>query len=613
MTILKILAPFLIFFPPFCSENLLFCLIWLYLVLKTILFGAGYSNLSFMIRNIYIFLTFVILSSCYKDDLTTKTTIIKNDPRYIVESGRMVIEVADENGQSLSGLTASYNGDIKIVNQSSFFEFEGKNVNRFEELLRITDKEGFEYDYLIQSQAGEVNYTKVNVFRNKKQSIFDSSADKELPLFSDAKISLPQNNYLVNVTNQYTGTVEVRYTHYDIKNPNHKRSLPGGVLGIKDNQKWLLSMEDAFEFVLFSADKQKLNLRNPVAFLSQSTKKGSLLFYYDPQSHTWIYQAEVDASGQVMISRPGIYCIADISDFSIVTGQWMINELPARQMPVTLNIAGTTTEVITTNNGKWEALLPKGQNLEISYISACATTSKTQILLSENTVFAGIHQTTTDDIKPYVLSGRFEDCEGNALPSGFIKIQSSQINQTLFIDSSSFLITLPLCKNDPVDITFTNAASDFETHTFVNIPERFVLETIFLCPDLKENYVVMRLDGDHTIYTGFQKTVTESLIQIGGGLFSEKIFLKFGHQNIAGNLPLNKANISWLDEEIAGYGVDLKCPTSSNCGFTDVEITYFDQNRKILRVRFEGRFWLRTLNPVSADFKNISGEFQLTF
>jgi len=92
-----------------------------------------------MIKKYAYLLIIIMASSCYKDENTNTTTIIKNDPRYIIESSQMVIEVADENENQIVGLTASFNGEIKVVNKSSFFHFAGKKVNKFEELLRITD------------------------------------------------------------------------------------------------------------------------------------------------------------------------------------------------------------------------------------------------------------------------------------------------------------------------------------------------------------------------------------------------------------------------------------------------------------------------------------------
>jgi hypothetical protein len=80
---------------------------------------------------------------------------------------------------------------------------------------------------------------------------------------------------------------------------------------------------------------------------------------------------------------------------------------------------------------------------------------------------------------------------------------------------------------------------------------------------------------------------------------------------MVGMLNNKKANIVWVDDQIGGYGVSLSCPTSSECGFTNVEIIYWGQNGNLVKGRFEGRFWLKTLNPIGAQYKNISGEFQI--
>ena len=207
--------------------------------------------------------------SCFKDENDTTMTTIKNDPRYIIDESELVIEVADENEKPVVGLTASYNGEIKLVNKSSFFHFEGKKVNKFEELLKITDQNGYDYDYLIHSQANEVNYKKINVFINKENASFASNVDFALPITPNIKVNLSKDNYLINLNQNYTGNIELKYNHFDIQNESHLKTLPGGKFGVKDNQLWLLQMEDAFTFNVYSTDKQKLSFKNPVTiFLS---------------------------------------------------------------------------------------------------------------------------------------------------------------------------------------------------------------------------------------------------------------------------------------------------------------------------------------------------------
>jgi|JI7StandDraft_1071085.scaffolds.fasta_scaffold00473_14 hypothetical protein len=549
--------------------------------------------------------------SCFKDENDTTMTTIKNDPRYIIDESELVIEVADENEKPVVGLTASYNGEIKLVNKSSFFHFEGKKVNKFEELLKITDQNGYDYDYLIHSQANEVNYKKINVFINKENASFASNVDFALPITPNIKVNLSKDNYLINLNQNYTGNIELKYNHFDIQNESHLKTLPGGKFGVKDNQLWLLQMEDAFTFNVYSTDKQKLSFKNPVTIFLSTVKSGSALFYYDADSHVWTYLQDVASNQQVLTNRHGTYCIAQIKAFSILKGQWMINQLPARQSLITLTSANINEEVLTSNNGRWEAIVPIGENITISYTLSCAQTESKSINVTDTKFDVGTHMTSSSNYVPYQISGLIKDCNGGLIEEGFLKIRSERINKTLYIDSSAFNFSVPLCEGDLVSLSCTTITADYETTTLDNVPYYIDLSSIYLCDDFKDNYLVLNMDGFIRKYTSFEKTVNSEIIQIGASSFDSPIFLKFGHTNMVGQIDNNKANIVWYDEQIAGYGVSLNCPTSSTCGFTNVEITYWSQNSNLAKGRFEGRFWLKTLNPVGAEYKNISGEFQL--
>jgi hypothetical protein len=560
----------------------------------------------------YTFLIIILsVLSCFKDENDTITTIIKNDPKYIIDESELVIEVADENEKPVVGLTASYNGEIKLVNKSSFFHFEGKKVNKFEELLKITDQNGYAYDYLIHSQANEVNYKKINVFINKENASFASNVDFVLSITSDIKVNLSKDNYNVNVNQNYTGNIELRYNQFDIQNESHIKTLPGGKFGVKDNQLWLLQMEDAFEFTVYSADKQKLSFKKPITIQLSTVKSGSALFYYDADSHVWTYLQDVVSNQQVLTSRHGTYCIAQIKSFSILKGQWMINQLPARQSVITLTSSSLNEQVLTSNNGLWEAIVPMGENITVTYALSCDQTESKSVKVIDKKMDVGTHVTSSPNYVPYQIKGQIRDCNGGLLEEGFLKIRSERINKTLYIDSSTFSFTIPLCEGDLVSISCTTITTDYETTILENVPYQIDLSHIYLCDDIKDNYLVLYIDGFVRKYTSFEKTINSEIIQIGASSFDVPIFMKFGHKNMVGQIDNNKANIAWYDEQIAGYGVSLNCPTSTTCGFTNVEITYWGQNGNLVKGRFEGRFWLKTLNPVGAEYKNISGEFQL--
>jgi hypothetical protein len=267
--------------------------------------------------------------------------------------------------------------------------------------------------------------------------------------------------------------------------------------------------------------------------------------------------------------------------------------------------------VLTSNNGRWEAIVPVGENITITYALSCAQTESQSVNVTDTKFDVGTHVTSSANYVPYQISGQIRDCNGSLIEEGFLKIRSKRINKTLYIDSSTFNLSFPLCEGDLVDLSCTTVTADYETTILENVPYNIDLSSIYLCNDIKDNYLILNIDGFVRKYTSFEKTINNEIIQIGASSFSLPVFLKFGHANMVGMLDNKKANIVWVDDQIAGYGVSLSCPTSSECGFTNAEIIYWGQNGNLVKGRFEGRFWLKTLNPIGAQYKNISGEFQI--
>lgn len=72
-------------------------------------------------------------------------------------------------------------------------------------------------------------------------------------------------------------------------------------------------------------------------------------------------------------------------------------------------------------------------------------------------------------------------------------------------------------------------------------------------------------------------------------------------------------NILIQEPSFFGKKVELFCPTSTlGCGFDEVVITHIkDEDNGYIRGYFKGRFWTKTFDPLSANYNEMSGEFQI--
>ena len=72
-------------------------------------------------------------------------------------------------------------------------------------------------------------------------------------------------------------------------------------------------------------------------------------------------------------------------------------------------------------------------------------------------------------------------------------------------------------------------------------------------------------------------------------------------------------NIIFEDMALGSRGYSLYCPTAtSGCGFKNFTITHFaEEEGQWIRGVFEGKFWIKTFNPLTAGYRNVKGEFQV--
>ena len=80
-----------------------------------------------------------------------------------------------------------------------------------------------------------------------------------------------------------------------------------------------------------------------------------------------------------------------------------------------------------------------------------------------------------------------------------------------------------------------------------------------------------------------------------------------------GEYENTQLNIAFEDKTLGTRGYSLYCPTSPyGCGFTKFVITHFPATQgQWIRGYFEGEFWIKTFQPLTAGYRPVKGEFQV--
>jgi hypothetical protein len=313
------------------------------------------------------------------------------------------------------------------------------------------------------------------------------------------------------------------------------------------------------------------------------------------------------------MEETGFYCIAEWHPYTILTGQILSHgqQLAGMSAGITFH-SQPVAYARTTNEGLFEAFVPANAVLDITLQSPCGTS----ITHSAETTTGPLQSTfdVEDEIASGKITGVTRDCADNILPAHFLETTSGGIHTTFFLNSGEFSLFFPVCADV---FTLESHTADWSTHG-PTIPWTTAAEThiysSYACENALNEYFVFRIRDDHKVYWSTQSALTSGqrtqLIADDPSLpdTEASVWISGMETGVFEDMELN---ILFEDKTI-NTGYSLYCPTSSaGCGFEKFEITHFGETGEWIRGYFEGTFWVKTFQPLTAGNKKIVGEFQI--
>ena len=139
--------------------------------------------------------------------------------------------------------------------------------------------------------------------------------------------------------------------------------------------------------------------------------------------------------------------------------------------------------------------------------------------------------------------------------------------------------------------------------------------SVFACEESKMEYLSLMVNGDRKMYWDLASSISpESRLLIEEGGEEHKLDLQIAISGMKDRAYADEElNIRFEDRSLGQSGYSLYCPTSSTgCGFTTFIITHYPETAgEWIRGYFEGTFWIKTFQPLTAGYKSVRGEFQV--
>lgn len=553
----------------------------------------------------------IFLLSCHKDSDEVITVIDNPDPPAVLITTRLV-SVLDNAPIDASAVNLTFAGQMSIFDEVDFNQIKGSGINRDFELIRMATDLEFPFYKAASLTENDVNYVHLTIPELKLydgattvESIFQVSADVEL--------NIPAGSLLNPDGTPYQGPYKTAIASLS-PNDVYANSIPSFSAISSQNELSGLIFESCYYVAAVTPDGIALKF-TAAAFLSIPSN-ALPEWVFDAQKGIWIPGKDSghDQEDKIYLDASGYYAHAEARPLTRVKGTLRINGSLTPHFPLTIRYAGQERVVHTTNSGAWAIQLPSATTCQISIQFPCGDTQDISLVTNSENEMVTTLEITNDEIENVLIKGTARDCNANPLAGNFTIIDGSS-ETLLFSDLPEINTYIPTCIDGALSISSYNPA-DGESGPSVTWLAADTVDILssFACNQARDEYLSLVVSGEKKMYWNLKSELDGSRMIIeDDGSIPDLDFKVFVEGLSAGLYDDTMLNILFEDMNLGNRGYSLYCPTAtSGCGFTDFTITHFaEAEGQWIRGHFEGKFWIKTFNPLTAGYRTVAGEFQV--
>jgi hypothetical protein len=554
-----------------------------------------------------------LLVSCHENE--EEVTIIEtNDPPRVTISTTQTARVINENGEALLNYDATYNQQQQNDLAQSFVLFDGKLVNKYGEKLTIHTASGVSSTYIVSGVENDINYSMLTVFEKRNKIEVGHDAKMNITINDETTLTTQPNTYTID-GNSYNTKVNITHFNPDLNNDVHISAIPANRVGkdINGEHKYL-EIYDVFYLDVRSENGQPLETK--LGIISDYLQENDLkIWSFDYDKSIWLPVKTEDNNQFFIYQKSGFYCKAKSKPGIYASGQLALENTPISNIRINLHDGQSRQSVFTSGKGKWIAFLPANADVRVDVRAACGPI-ETFNIKTENTTLENLKTSLDNSSQLFAkIVGQVKDCNGDLNVDYILKNHSDQTTY-YFTKGSSTDIYVPVCGSEEVTLSTSTIDGNEEGNRVTwSVEEIIQTGTWFACDRAKNPYFNLIIDGTNKMYWQ-TKTQKNNDGRWSIDLLDEQsnvVLSIFVPDDGAGKKADTRLNILLREQSFEGQGYEIFCPTSTlGCGFEKFEITHYDfKNDNFIRGYFKGRFWVKTLSPLTAGHKNVEGEFQL--
>lgn len=556
-------------------------------------------------------LALIFLLACHKDSDEVITIIENPDPPAIIVSTRLVT-ILENSWIDSSPEQLTFAGQTLLFNDVDFKQIKGAGIDRDYELIHVKAESNVSFYKVASLSENDVNYIHV-ILPNVAVYHGETTSESNFQVASQTELIIPAGSLQHADDRPFQGSYSVVFASI-APDGSMSNCIPSFTAVNDQNARQGLMFESCYYLTVISEDDEVLKLSNGAYLSVPSSELPEWVF--DVQKGLWIpnKEAGLDQENKINLDASGYYARAEAKPLTRVKGTLQINGSLTPHYPITISYSGQERVVHTTNTGAWAIQLPSETSCQIAIQFACGDTQEISLVTnSENEMVANL-DILNDEIENVLIKGTTRDCGANPLADNFTIVNGP--SETIFFSEASEInIHVPSCISGSMDISSYNAA-DGQSGPSVAWPaaDTIDIHSSFACNQARDEYLSLLVSGEKKMYWNLKTDLDgDRMIIEDDGSIPDLDFKVFVEGLSAGLYDDTMLNILFEDMNLGTRGYSLYCPTAtSGCGFTEFTITHFAETEgQWIRGHFEGKFWIKTFNPLTAGYRTVAGEFQV--
>jgi len=549
-------------------------------------------------KNYLLLLLSIALFStgCYKDLDETPP------PQIIIEITEVFINtsisgsVVDSEGNFLSDYTLKVNDKLNSIS-SDYFLLQLEDLKKKGQTIHVLkdDKQiGIKTQLLVEN---DINHMEILQHAPYEQRTISGNNSK-----LDISKSLSADFSSTKWTGDYNGDLTADYTYIDPTNS----LTPVGYTSLSD----LVAVDSKGGFYLSlktSSNDALLAQKYSPIILKTSDLEDDInsLFVFDEKEEIWILVTELTSGDEVEILGEGYYTFANFTPGVFVEGVVTKEDRPVAYQPMEWDLASFSNFVCATEKGRWIAVLPEKESVEMNLLNPCDESLQTETLIIQIEDIQNQNLIIKDSDNYQLLDMTILDCDDNIVSEPTLNINNGNIG-THYVFSDEYPDRwIAVC--DEFEIAAFNELTG-ESGLGLSWSTDIIgsLDVLTDCSEYNQGYSFLKIRDEEKVYNAFeieiqgQKTILKSK--------DEKVKFIFNGQQ-EGMYDVKEVNVFINDDKFGEKGYYIKCENSAfGCGINNFNVTHYESGGSgMVRATFSGNMWMQTLSPSVAGNFDIEG------